>query len=255
MQKQLCKNNQMCKNFIILKYSKSKLDRQVDEASKNLYLSSQGIMFWKMIKQLTAHYPDSYIHVLTNENMSPANNKIVVHKFEFEPTHCCKFLLYGLLDEPAFYFDCDIVIKRKFYDHELKSSNPFRMYNAFGGTNGQSTDYSKLSRQINIQIKNYNAGVILIQEPSKEITKELQAIEANFFSDKEFILKNKRWPYNDEYAASYYIFKNKMQFEPNDTVALPYGEHNQPDVQSVHHTGLNKQSFFSDFSRTYTKLI
>lgn len=252
----------MCKNFIILKYSKSELDCQVDKTMKNLYLNSQDIMFWKMVKQLEAHYPDSYVHVLTNENMAPANSKMVIHKFEFEPNHCCKFLLYGLLDEPAFYLDADIVIKRKFYQHELTSSNAFRMYNTIG-----EIDYSKLSPKMNIFIKNHNAGVIMIQEPNKEITKELQEIEVEFFSDKEFISKNNRWPYNDEYATSYYIFKNKMQFETNDTVALRYVTYSlalqqeeyyrthHRDVQSIHHSGLEKKSFFSDFSKTYAKLL
>lgn len=206
-------------------------------------------MFQKMVQQLNSHYPDSFVHVLTNEKMSLVNNKMKIHNIEFESNHCCKFLLYSLLAEPAIYLDCDIVIKRKFRQHEIESSNTFRMYNI-----SSTMDYSKLSPKIKNEITTYNAGVIAIKEPDVKLTKELQSIEANYFSEKEFISNNKLWPYNDEYATSYYIFKNKIQFEANDTVALPNGKY-QHDVQSIHHTGLEKKSFFSDFSRTYTKLI
>jgi len=243
----------MCKNFIIIKYSKSTFDLRVDEVMGDHNISSQEFMFQKMTQQISSHYPDSYVHVLTNEKMSPVNNKMKIHKFEFAPNHCCKFLLYGLLDEPAFYLDCDIVIKRKFHQHELESSNAFRMYNSYGGTNGNVIDYSKLSRKLTTKTKHYNAGAIMIQEPSKEITKELQLIEETFLSDKNFILRNNLWPYNDEYATSYYIFKHKMEFEPNNTVALLKDTHN--NAQSIHHTGLNKKPFFTDFHNTYTKLI
>ena len=244
----------MCKNFIIIWYTKTKFDLKVDEAVGNFNLSSQKLMFEKMKYQLNCHYPDSFIHILTNEKMSCTNSREKVHQYDFEPTHCCKFLLYGLLDEPALYLDCDIVIKRKFRQHEISSSNAFRMYNSFGGVNGATTDYSKLSQKLNVETKNYNAGLIMIQEPNKKITKELQEIEANFFADKAFMAKSNIWPYNDEYATSYYIFKNNIQFEENSTVALLPNKTNH-DVQSIHHTGISKQSFFSDFSKTYAKLI
>lgn len=235
----------MCKNFILIKYSKSNLDLQVDTRLKNHYLKSQELMFRKMLQQLNCHYPDSFIHVLTNEKMSATSNKMKIHTVEFAPNHCCKFLLYGLLTEPAIYLDCDIVIKRKFHQHEMESFNPFRMYNI-----SSITEYSKLSPKINNRITIYNAGIITIKEPNEKLTKELQGIEATYFSNKEFISKNGLWPYNDEYATSYYIFKNNLQFEPNSTVALPK-THNGNDIQSIHHTGTEKKSFFT----TSAKLI
>lgn len=239
----------MCKNFILIKYAKSKFDRPVDEEMGNLYLRSQEEIFRKMVKQLTIQYPDSYIHVLTNEKMLPVNNKMKIHKRDFEPNHLCKLLLYGLLTEPGLYLDADIIIKRKFHPHELKSSNAFRMYNSIG-----RIDYSRFSRNLNCSIEHYNAGAIMIAEPSEELAKEMLQIQEFFFSDKEFKMANGSWPYCDEHVASYYIHKNKWTIEPNNTVSLFYPTDN-PDVQSVHHTGLDKRSFFLDFSITYTKLF
>ena len=234
------------KNFIIIKYKKDKLDMVVATEQQDLYLNCQDSLFDKMILQIRHHYPESNIHVLTNYDFKC--DGVIFHKINFKPNHCCKFLLYSLLDEPAMYIDCDVLMLRRFNESELETVHPFKFYNI-----SRQLDLSKISKNISGALTIYNAGIIWIPRPDKKITQDMQQIESDFFSDKDFCIKNEEWPYNDENAASLYVRNNNIYFEKSDTVGVIEFGINQ-SVQSIHYTGLeNKRYFEEDYRRFYLR--
>lgn len=240
----------MIKNFILIYYKKNDLDLDVcDHFTKNIYLQSQINIFCKMIKQIKYHYPHSFIHVITNEDICKEFN-VIIHKKDIKNNHCSKFLIYNLLDEPAMYLDCDIILTRRFTSSELDTIYPIKFFRKNG-----KYDFSKLSYSFKENIDAYNAGVVWVKNPNKSIVQDLTFIEDTFLNNKEFIKKNGFWPYNDEYSISYYLNSKKWKFEESETVNI-VPENKNGFTQSIHYTGLyNKKIFLKDYFKYYPLFV
>lgn len=198
-----------------------------------------------MIKQLQYYYPKAFIHVLTNQNINKQKN-LIVYKKELENNHCCKFLIYDLLDEPAMYLDCDVIIKRTFNQSEIETTYPVKFFRKSG-----ECDFSKLSHKINKTLEIYNAGIVWIAQPKNLLTEQLKNIEKKFFNDKELIKNNGYWPYNDEYSIAYFCDVKNWRFADSQTVNV-YPNNPHDNLQSIHYTGIsNKKIFLKDYFKNY----
>lgn len=227
------------KNFILIFYTKNKLDLPTDSEAEKTYLSSHKPALTFMIEQIKSLYPESKINLMTNTDLSPEG--CVIHKMNIASNHTAKLEIYSLLDEPAMYLDCDIIMQRRFNEKELSCEGNFKLYSL-----SKQIDLSGFASQP-IESKKYNvynAGVVWIPKPSKEITLELQTIEKDIFGDKKKITDAGEWPYNDEYALGYYLEKRNQEFEKSKTVNVLNWWSTQQDVQSTHYTGLKGKRAF-----------
>jgi hypothetical protein len=209
------------------------------------YLEMQDRMLQQMIFQINYWYPKTEIHLITNRDVAPGGTTI--HRLPIANNHTAKFQVFGLLDKPAMYLDCDIVIRKKFPVDALWSNTPFRMYGVTRRFNLQSIS----PKPIGVDAFNqYNSGILWIPEPDKKITDDIMSIHNEFFSNPEFIVSKKEWPLSDEYALSVYVTQNGWQFHHKNGI----GESPPAaaDCQSVHYSGvLGKRTYQKDFDDFY----
>jgi hypothetical protein len=230
-------------NFILIYYVKDDLDIEVDEQTKRRYISSQKPALHFMVSQIKSFYPDSRIHVLTNTDVDLPECEI--HRKDFGSNHTVKFEIYSLLDEPAMYMDCDIVMHRRFKDEELACNTPFKLFNT-----SMTINLSKIAADDGFfsvpdrDYQVYNAGMIWVPRPDEAITKRLQLIERVVFCDKEKIKAQGLWPYNDEYALTYMLHMDGISFPNSPSVNLVSWSDEHSDVQTVHYTGLDGKRAF-----------
>ncbi len=236
-------------NFILIKYKK-----KIEINTKNkvfttkdfsTYLNSQDIFFEIMQKQILHYYPNAHIHVLTNDSKNcKEKSNTTFHFKNFQSNHTCKFLLYGLLNEPALYLDCDIVLLSEFTNEHLNTDNSFNLFSISRHFNLQTISYKLLPVATNIL---FNAGIIYIKKPDVAIVNDLLELNEKFFSDQQYIESKNEWPNNDEYALSLYIkIKNiKMQLH-NDVNVLRFSidskELTNKKIQSLHYTGIKAKN-------------
>lgn len=167
----------MIDDFILIKY-KSKTNPALQEK-----------LFWLMTRQLRIFYPQAKINVLTDE--VGADPRLIYHVNPIENNHMSKLQLFGLLDRPAMYLDCDLLIVRPFQTDELPLSLPFHVYRTVTQPNW------KILPQFDYP--HHNNGVIWIPRPSQKLTKELIDLKEKHFADKKLYLNN------DEFVTNRYI--------------------------------------------------
>lgn len=241
-------------DFILLKYKKDSLDVpsfvSASCSTVESYLESQDMLFRIMVEQLRRFHPRSVIHVLTND-FSFDFKGLEIHKKPFHCDHRAKFLLYGLLDHPALYLDCDIILMRPFVLNCM--SMPI---NLFAVT--RQFDLQTISRKTLPSPANtiYNAGIVWIGSPSREMAEAVENLHDEHFSDCDFIRSRRMWPTNDEYALSLYVRKIGVDVRLSSTINVHRNKldniQNAGRLQSIHYTGLHlKRAFFNDYKRLY----
>lgn len=218
--------------------------------------SNQYLFLLECFKEQINHfYPNSTIHILTNLYLEDYEN-VVHHTVPDMPKGFInKLLLYGLIDVPAMYMDCDIIILKKFEQEHLPVENPFNLYNiAF------MTDFCKLSSlPLDESYRNschYNTGIAWIPKPDKQIVKDLFNIRNLYFSDPAtFVGKN---ILNDEHAVSFFVKYNGLEMKLNDDVNRFRQEIELGDIQnnqSVHYLGHAKENLFLEEYPMFKKYI
>lgn len=232
------------KNFVFIFYKKKKHDLIVHDGDYSL--SCQEKLLKKSILRIKKIYPHSKIHLITNIKDYIGVDFDFLHFFDSSSNHLIKFQIYGLLDEESVYLDADVLVKRAFFEDELETKFDLKFFNL--SHHIKIDEISNYPNRSNV----YNAGVVYIKVPNKKITDDLFEIESSFFYDKDFLIKNKIWPYNDEYSLSIFLDKNKIYFSNSDTVNIPcdVGSARDMKIQSIHYTGLhNKHKYFKDSAK------
>ena len=235
--------------FILIKYKKESVLGPQSKSFSNIdyrtYIYSQDILFEIMQKQIFHFYPKADIHVLTNDKTYKDRSNLTFHFKNFKPNHTCKFLLFGLLKEPAIYLDCDIILLSKFTDEHLKTEERFNLFSI-----SRNMDLQKLSERSLPIVANtlYNAGIIFIKKPTYDIVDALINLHSNFFNNKEYIAAKNEWPNNDEYALSLFIKMNRMQMNLCPDVNVLRHTINKIDenIQSLHYTGIKAKKQLSE---------
>lgn len=237
------------KNFITTFYNKKSPDGNIHESK----LESTNILHYRLHlhlqKQLRYFYPNSKLHVITNDNMSNKKN-VYYHKFNFKDSHILKLQMYGLLSEESIYLDSDIILFEKFKEEHLPNQNDFNMY-WYITMNLQQ--FAKIILPVSVN-KLYNAGVVYIPRPNKKITDDMLNIHYKYFNDNDLRV-------TDETSASIYMVLKNIEMTTNDMVNVQKSlcEFDLKKKQSVHYTGFyfeQKMMYFEDFklSPTYKKL-
>lgn len=239
------------KNFITTKYYKKKLE---DKNGFYQYADEDFLKKWNDLHeklhrhlqyQLKCLYPEAHLHVITNEYFQN-NKKVTYHKFDFEGNHLIKLFMYDLIPEPAMYLDSDILLFRRFKDHELPNTYDFNLYNA------SMINFEKMIPvKLPIQIKKlYNAGVVYISNPNKKLTNNLFEIYEKYF-------KIKNCNITDETCISFFIEQQKINmFESNEiNISKSMCMKDFFKKQSVHYIGFylqHKLMYFDDFKYSPT---
>lgn len=243
------------KNFITTKYTRKELGYLKDfyPSADNTFLDNWNNLHERLHRhleyQLKYFYPESHLHIITNENKLNTKKK-TYYKFDFDDNHLIKLFMYGLLSEPAMYLDSDIILFRKFTEEELPKENDFNLYNYV------NIDLEKLiSMKLPISIKKlYNAGIVYISNPNKSLVESLFEIKNKYFCSNSCHI-------TDETCVSFYVKEKNLNMIENDQVNV-YKSLCMKDFykkQSVHYTGFYMQQklmFFDDFkfSPTFVKL-
>lgn len=192
-------------------------------------------MFKFLKLQLSFLYPNALLHVITNENIDM--NGVVLHENKFGNNHLAKFQVFSLLKEPAMYLDCDILLNTEFSNDHLVG-DIFKVYDVV-----EIYDMSQFSNVDETDVIHWNAGIIWIKNPSKEITDELNSIHCKYFNN----IKYPRNSNNDEHALSYYINKHNIQQKEVDEVNKSRWKLKKEDIgkpQSVHYIGKDMKDLF-----------
>lgn len=239
------------KNFITTKYTRKELGylKNFYPSADNAFLDNWNNLHERLHRhleyQLKYFYPESHLHIITNENKLNTKKK-TYYKFDFDDNHLIKLFMYGLLSEPAMYLDSDIILFRKFTEEELPKENDFNLYNYV------NIDLEKLiSMKLPISIKKlYNAGIVYISNPNKKTTNDLFSILENNFTPKNCHI-------TDEVCVSYFIGnKNIKMLEINEiNIQKSLCIKNFYEKQSVHYSGFymqHKLMYFADFKHTPT---
>lgn len=233
-------------NFILIRYKRKKWDNMpplIKEKYSCMNMEEwdnvQEDLYQQQIKQLNKIYHGCTIHVLTNDALRIDQN-VIIHCFpELESNHVSKLKVYGLIDEPAMYLDNDIIINRRWNDDQLPMQNPINLY-----IQSKNYDIQALaSKSLPIKITyHYNAGVIWIPKPSKQLSDTLFSIHEEYFSDKENIMSQGKWADSDELPVALYAAQNKITMKLDDTISVDrqiLNEYNFKYQQSVHYTGVD----------------
>lgn len=237
------------KNFITTFYSKKSPDNNIHESK----LESTNLLHHRLHlhlqSQLRYFYPNSKLHVITNDDM-PNKKNVYYHKFNFKDGHILKLQMYGLLSEESIYLDSDIILFDKFKKEHLPEENDFNMY---WYINMNLQQFAKITLPVSVNSL-YNAGVVYIPKPNKKITDDMLNIHYNYFDDHDLRV-------TDETSASVYMVLKKINMITNNMVNVQKSlcKYDFQKKQSVHYTGFyfeQKMMYFDDFklSPTYRKL-
>jgi hypothetical protein len=235
-------------NFILIKYARDVLDNKppwesIDSQGERAYFDVQPVLFDLMVKQIRNIYPKAKIHVLTNDPSYKAEG-LVVHVRDFTPNHTAKYLLYGLLDEPAMYLDSDIILLKKFPLRYLQIDTPFTVFEATRNQDLQLLSARPLPAPTSVV---FNAGIIWIARPSQQVVEAMQKLQADHFDDRTLIESRGHWFLNDEYAMSAYISMIGHQPLCGTGINVPRYSCDAEDIpllQTVHYTGFGAKDKF-----------
>jgi hypothetical protein len=178
-----------------------------------------------MVRQLRHYHPNASIHLLTNQRRQE-EGVIVHYKPHLHRGHLSKFRVFSLLDRPAMYLDCDIILTRPFEQKHIKTNNPFFLYYWYPWPPFY-------------HYKHYNGGMIWIQRPDVALTKKLWQIHGSLGNPS----------FNEEYAISRFAYNNKLKMYPNSDVNVPRNAVKQLlSPQTIHYAGRdNKRYYHRDF--------
>jgi hypothetical protein len=233
-------------NFILIKYQLTDtFDKRFTKQEIRSYLAHNDFLFFAQINRIRQLYPSSKIHVISNLPLEETG--FILHETNMPDNWTSKFQIYSLLKEPAMYLDGDVVLLRPFENKHLETKERFNCYTEM--------TYNYIPRITNVPNgKTYNAGVIWIPRPQREITQELQAIHNKFFNREGFIL-------NDEYSLGVYTQKHdmKMNLFPEVNVCSESVQDIQKTIkqaQSVHYRGVkSKEKLLTKDLRMFPKNI
>lgn len=235
-------------NFILIKYRKDNYDAPSSVKHKLPSLDKwnelQDIIFETAISRLHLFYPDSTIHIITNETNKKNSDKIIFHQDDVPTNWSTKLLVYGLLDVPAMYLDTDILLLKPFEEKHLRTAAPFNLYEMTSLRNLQMLSKKKLEFTCKGQ---FNCGMIWISRPSKAIVEELQRIKKEYFNNKDLIESKKLWFHNDEYTVTYFVkkYNMKMKFFPGVNVFRDRCQFEDiSSFQSVHYASIDGKKLF-----------
>lgn len=242
----------MIDHFITVRYDRSEIDpmppwlnepKTVDDHN-----DVQRLLFEQFADQIARIYPDATLHVITNV-ARPDHGHVVYHHFEAKANHLIKFQMYGLIDEPAMYMDCDIVIVSPFHGGHTEFACPAGYFTVTRDLiDIQDAASEPLPGDARWPV---NAGMVWIGEPSKKIVNDLVSLHGRYFSDPD------RVPYEiaDEHAATLYWSMagvDPVRHVPGTNVPRS-GLRGAGDIlrqQTVHYTGYalaNKRRCLSEY--------
>lgn len=235
-------------NFILIKYTKHHWDIPHIKVNLESWNSHHEMMFRTMLDQLHFFYPNSTIHVLTNEKHKDEKRLVWHYRPDIEENHTTKLHLYGLLSCPAMYIDSDILLVRPFQKKHLITKHPFNLF--------QVSRHGSLQRLTRRYIESdpgcqYNCGLIWIPQPNSLIVEEMRDLKEKHFNDKKWIEYNRAVFNNDEHPVSCFVAKYEMKMNLSKEVntfrsKLDYA--NIFDMQSIHYTGVrNKKRFVVEY--------
>jgi len=240
-------------NFILIKYRKNTFDAPESVHHKLPTLDKwnelQDTIFEIMLSHLRTLYPDSNVHIITNEKGKDLH-KVVYHQDNVEPNWGTKLLVYGLLDVPAMYLDTDILLLKPFEEEHLITSAPFNLYEMTSPRNLQMLSKKKLEVECKGQ---FNCGMIWIPKPSMAIVEEMKRIKQEYFNNKKWIENRKLWFHNDEYTATYFVRKYGLKMKRFLGVNVFRSRckfEEIPTFQSVHYASIDgKQLFLEEYKK------
>lgn len=208
----------MIEHFILVRYEKKELnvaDKLCPQLSPRRF-EIQKYLYAGCLRQIKEFYPNATIHVLTNEIGSRSD--VTYHVINDLPTcNLSKLYIYGLIDKPAMFLDCDVEICKPFEEQHLPADVPFNVYKTYK------------DKKIN-NYKHYNTGVVWIPNPSNKIVQELIEINNKHFSDPTL------WLYNDEYPVSYYIFIKQLTMREHKEVNSLIAQEDATNAQTIHYS-------------------
>lgn len=229
----------MINNFILVRYLGS--DHKYHKANEKY----RDKLFVLTVLQLTKFHPNAKIHVITNTRSETCGNTIYHHVPDLPLDNRAKFLVFGLLDEPAMYVDDDLLFHRPFAEAHTPNGSPFNCYKVWERMSFQAVS------KVELKIKEgdrYNNGVVWIPKPSKDIVKEMQHYQNDFFDTREKTIALGMGFPSSEYAMSYYVAAHALKMKlDKDVNAFFEDEYDPHSVQSVHYAGYNKTKLFSDY--------
>ena len=253
----------MIKNFILL-FCQNKDESYVNEPKmssvnkdefQSVYKSMQRPFLNISIKMLSHFYPDSTIHILTNDSLKSSSKNVCIHiKSDLPRNHLAKFKIYNLINEPAMYMDTDILINRPFPETATYTKNDINMF--------QKYNSKRLSNYLGIESATvYNASTIWINRPSDELNHELEEINRSVFSDDKRLVQNDMCRNNDEFSLSYYCMKHQIEMNLDESISKPRPQISLEDIskyQSVHYAKMEfKKKMIQEFHQlhSYIKLL
>lgn len=219
-------------NFILVNYTN---DYKLSSNLGNYYRDNQK-RYEIIIKRLKKLYPECKIHVITDKkNLHNVESYIFPN---LPRNNFAKLYIFGLLNEPAIYIDNDILLIKKFLPDDLKTENAFNLFAEY-----RNADYKSLSKFIKLKYKHYNTGVVFVNKPDKNITKEMLHLS------KDFLIHKNGWV-NDEYVISYYVHKYNLNMNLSNKINKYRSDIKFNELlsyQSVHYTGESKELFFKEY--------
>jgi|SaaInlV_100m_DNA_2_1039680.scaffolds.fasta_scaffold00526_7 hypothetical protein len=236
----------MIDNFILIRYKREVFDNMPKHVKDNFssmcmdeWDKVQELLFQQQIEQIKNMYPLATIHLITNDK-NRKDDRLQIHCFsDMESNHVSKLKVFGLLSESAMYVDNDIIFFKPFGKLHLETDHEFNLYQKSRKYDVQSLAKEKLPVPIDCH---YNAGIIWVKKPSKELYERLCEIHERYFSDRELIMSQNRWADSDELPISVYISENKMKMKTFTDVSVQRASISKLDVvkkQSVHYTGID----------------
>lgn len=247
----------MIKNFILLFYQ-NKDESYVNEpkmssVNKNefqsIYKGMQRPFLNISVKMLSHFYPESTIHILTNDALKSSSKNVCVHiKSDLPRNHLSKFKIYNLINEPAMYMDTDILINRQFPETATSTPNDINMF--------QKYNSKRLSNYLGVEsVIAYSASIIWINKPSDQLNCELEEINRSIFSDDKKLMENDMCRNNDEFALSYYCMKRQIEMRLDESISKPRAQISVDEInkyQSVHYTKMDfKKKMIDEFHQLH----
>lgn len=218
-------------NFILVHFKTEYEQPKVIEYYKDL-----EAMHELMLVQLTSLYPKCTIHVITNEHKENTAN--VVYHYRETNTNYAKLHMFSLLDEPAMYVDCDIILLRPWEEKHLQAEGAFTLYQPFdvGLPKGFPEQYEFM-----YQYQHYNSGMIWIPRPDKAMSELLTQMTSRF------PVHEGGWV-ADEYPINYFIYAMgwKMNLFPDVNAYRKSTKIPLAECQSLHYAGC-KELFWDEY--------
>jgi hypothetical protein len=195
------------------------------------------------LKRIRELYPETKIHVLTNEEPERATG-VTYHVLPTERNGYCKLEMFSMIDGPCMFVDNDVLLVRRFTEEELPDDAPFNVYTLC------PEQLRENMPPILKEFRHYNTGVVWLPRHDDRIVSALNLAKERF----RHVYKN-GWV-NDEFPISYVIQELGLKMSLFDAVNKYRSDIKACDIgsyQSVHYTGPEVKQLYDQESRTFDK--